>query len=234
MRTEEADFLDNHPIANHVLNVIARRARRTPCKLNKLEIGECFIGHKGLGITERQYRTAKKQLSEWTLVEFKRGRKATDKGTVAKLLDSRVYDINATESDGRKTEERRKGDGKETTNKECNKVKNEETIPLTKIKEIPEGLNHEAWGEWLSYKKEIKSQYKTERGEKAKANELIKLGAGIEVNQLLIVRQSIDNEWKGFFQLKNKPAPQQQPQQQHYDHEAARQREIEEIRKGLM
>ena len=125
MRTEEADFLDDHPIANHVLNVIARRARRTPCTLNKLEVGECFIGHKGLGITERQYRTAKKQLSEWSLVEFKRGRKATDKGTVAKLLDSRVYDINATEGDGRETEERRKSDGKETTNKECKKDKNE-------------------------------------------------------------------------------------------------------------
>ena len=132
MRTEEADFLDDHPIANHVLNVIARRARRTPCKLNKLEVGECFIGHKGLGITERQYRTAKKQLSEWSLVEFKRGRKATDKGTVAKLLDSRVYDINITEGDGRRTEEGRKGDGKETTNKECKNEIKEEDIPSPK------------------------------------------------------------------------------------------------------
>ena len=60
MRTEEADFLDKYPIANHVLNVIARRARRTPCKMSGLEIGECFLGHKGLGITEQQYRTAKK------------------------------------------------------------------------------------------------------------------------------------------------------------------------------
>lgn len=234
MRTEEADFLDNHPIANHVLNVIARRARRTPCKLNKLEIGECFIGHKGLGITERQYRTAKKQLSEWTLVEFKRGRKATDKGTVAKLLDSRVYDINATEEDGRETDKGRKGDAKETTNKECNKVNNEELIPLSKMKDIPDGLNHEAWSEWLSYKKETKSPYKTERGEKAKVNELIKLSYGNQANQLLIVRQSIDNEWKGLFELKNKPVIQQSSQQQQYDHEAARQREIEEIRKGLM
>jgi hypothetical protein len=143
MRTEEADFLDNHPIANHVLNVIARRARRTPCKLNKLEIGECFIGHKGLGITERQYRTAKKQLSEWTLVEFKKGRKATDKGTVAKLLDSRVYDINATEDDGRETEERRKRDAKETTNKECNKGNNEEDNGLIPPEEKKPSLNYD-------------------------------------------------------------------------------------------
>jgi hypothetical protein len=143
MRTEEADFLDNHPIANHVLNVIARRARRTPCKLNKLEIGECFIGHKGLGITERQYRTAKKQLSEWTLVEFKRGRKATDKGTVAKLLDSRVYDINATEEDGRETDKGRKGDAKETTNKECNKVNNEEDNRSPSPKEKKQSLDYD-------------------------------------------------------------------------------------------
>jgi len=234
MRTEEADFLDDHPIANHVLNVIARRARRTPCKLNKLEIGECFIGHKGLGITERQYRTAKKQLSQWGLAEFKRGRKATDRGTVAKLLNSKVYDINVTEDDGRKADKGRKRDGKETTNKECNNENNEELIPLTKMKEIPEGLSHEAWSEWLSYKKDTKSPYKTERGEKARASELVKLGAGNLSSQSLIVRQSIDNEWKGLFELKNRPVVQQSVQQQQYDHEAARRREIEEIRKGLM
>lgn len=125
MRTEEADFLDKYPIANHVLNVIARRARRTPCKMSGLEVGECFIGHKGLGITEQQYRTAKKQLGSWGLVEFKRGKRATDVGTVAKLLNSKVYDINETEGNGRTTEEQRKDNGKVTTNKECNKEKND-------------------------------------------------------------------------------------------------------------
>lgn len=125
MRTEESTFLDMHPNANHMLNVIARRARRTPCHLNKLEVGECFIGHKGLGLTERQYRTAKKQLEEWRMVEFKKGRKETDKGTVAKLLNSKVYDINEELGDGRETEERRKRDGRATTNKECNKEKND-------------------------------------------------------------------------------------------------------------
>lgn len=126
MRTEEADFLDKYPIANHVLNVIARRARRTPCKMSGLEVGECFIGHKGLGITEQQYRTAKKQLGSWGLVEFKRGKRATDVGTVAKLLNSKVYDINETEGNGRTTEEQRKNNGKVTTNKECKKERKKE------------------------------------------------------------------------------------------------------------
>lgn len=131
MRTEEADFLDMYPIANHMLNVIARRARRTPCKMNQLEVGECYIGHKGLGLTERQYRTAKKQLSDWSLVEFKKGRKATDRGTVAKLVNTKVYDINETLSDGRKTEEGRKEDGRETTNKECKKEKNDKKMDFS-------------------------------------------------------------------------------------------------------
>jgi hypothetical protein len=94
MRNEQAAFLDTNPLANHVLNVIARRARRTPDPLNKLQIGECFVGHKGLGLSEQQYRTVKKNLTKWGLVEFKKAGRASDQGTVAILLNSNVYDIN--------------------------------------------------------------------------------------------------------------------------------------------
>jgi hypothetical protein len=129
LRSDEAKFLDTHPVENHVLNVIARRARRTPCRLTMLDIGECFIGHKGLGITEQQYRTAKKNLKKWGFVEFKKGKKATDTGTVAKLLNSTVYDINEEEGNGtgngRPTEDQRKGNGRVTTNNNDNNVNNE-------------------------------------------------------------------------------------------------------------
>jgi len=114
MRSDEAAFLDKNPLANHVLNVIARRARRTPCKLTGLEIGECFVGHKGLGLTEQQYRTVKKNLQKWNMAEFKKARNLTDQGTVAKLLDSSVYDINETEPNGTSTEDQRSINGTPT------------------------------------------------------------------------------------------------------------------------
>jgi hypothetical protein len=125
LRSEQAAFLDHHPSANHLLNVIARRSRRTKCNLNMLEIGECFISFRSVGMTEQQYRTAKKQLQKWNLVEFKKGRKVTDKGTVALLLNSDIYDINADDSNGRPTEDQRKTNGSVTTNKECKNDNNE-------------------------------------------------------------------------------------------------------------
>lgn len=124
MRSEQASFLDNHPSANHLINVIARRARRTKCELNMLEVGECFVSFKSVGLSEQQYRTAKKQLRKWNLAEFKKGRKVTDKGTVALLMNSLVYDININDP----TEEQRKSNGRVTTNKECKKEKNEKNI----------------------------------------------------------------------------------------------------------
>jgi hypothetical protein len=114
LRSEEAKFFDTHPLANHVLNVIARRARRTPCERTGLQIGECFVGHKGLGLSEQQYRTVKKNLQKWNLVEFKKAGRLTDQGTVAKLLNSSVYDINETDPNGSLTEDQRKDNGRPT------------------------------------------------------------------------------------------------------------------------
>lgn len=131
LRSDEAKFLDTHPVENHLLNVIARRARRTKCRLTGLDIGECFIGHKGLGLTEQQYRTAKKNLKKWGLVEFKKGKRVTDAGTVAKLLNTSVYDINESEGNGRVTEGQRKGNGRVTTNNNDNNVNNENKSNLS-------------------------------------------------------------------------------------------------------
>jgi hypothetical protein len=127
MRSDEAAFLDTNPMANHVLNVIARRARRSPCPLTGLQIGECFIGHKGLGLSEQQYRTVKKNLTKWGFVEFKKAERVTDRGTVAKLLNSDIYDINETEANGRPTEDQRKDNGSLTEDQRQTKnVRSEE------------------------------------------------------------------------------------------------------------
>jgi hypothetical protein len=57
--------------------------------------------------------------------------------------------------------------------------------------------------EWLMYKKEIKDIYKTERGFKVFCKKLLKLSGGnIQLGEQ-IINQSMDNEWKGIFELKN-------------------------------
>lgn len=89
--TEE---LMRHPECFLLLTLIAYRARRTNEGLNsdRLEIGQALIGDfKTIGLSsEKVYRTAKKKLENWNLAAFK----GTNKGTVATLLNSEVYDIN--------------------------------------------------------------------------------------------------------------------------------------------
>jgi len=128
-RSETASFLDFNPNANHLLNVIARRARRTDCKLNNLSVGECFIGFKSVGLTEQQYRTAKKHLQKIGLVSFRVARKltggVTSGVTVAKLMDSRVYDINIEEGNANLTPSQRQLNANLTSIKN---VKNEKNV----------------------------------------------------------------------------------------------------------
>ena len=137
IRGDDASFLDLAPNANHLLNVIARRSRRTKCRLNGLDIGESFISHRSVGLTEQQYRTAKKQLKKWALVEFRIARKltggVTGSVTVARLLDSRVYDINAEDGNATVTPPQRQGNANLTRNKECKNVKNEKKEILSLI-----------------------------------------------------------------------------------------------------
>ena len=137
IRSDEASFLDANPNANHMLNVIARRARRTKCDLNKLEVGECFISFKSLGLTEQQYRTAKKHLQKMNLVGFRVGRKLTGGVTagvtVARLLDSRVYDINSGEDNATPTPRQRQPNANLTSNKECKNDKNDKNKNISQL-----------------------------------------------------------------------------------------------------
>lgn len=81
-----------------LFSIIATRARREsgtePHKgLNVfLEKNMCFIGdYYNCGLTKSEYNTAKKHLSNLHYVEFN----TTHKGTIAKLLDNPIFDINS-------------------------------------------------------------------------------------------------------------------------------------------
>jgi hypothetical protein len=92
-RAPEVDELMHFPFAFTLLTQIARRARRTTEGFNPhgLRTGEALIGdHTSIGASQQNYRTAKKRLDEWGFASFR----PTTKGTIARLLDTRVYDIN--------------------------------------------------------------------------------------------------------------------------------------------
>lgn len=90
-RSEESLFLDRHPIENHLLNVIAKRVQRTIKKTSDIVPGEALIGdYPNQGLTRQSYRTALKNLKNWNFVTTR----TTTKGTIARLVDTRIYDLN--------------------------------------------------------------------------------------------------------------------------------------------
>ena len=127
-RTEEAEQLLIHePNCYLLLSVIAYRAKRTEVfSVHNLKIGEALIGDDGsCGLTTQQYRTTKKKLEDWNFATFT----ATPKGTIAKLLDKRVFDINEEQDNSldnsQITVKQQSNNSQITPNKECKKKKNE-------------------------------------------------------------------------------------------------------------
>jgi hypothetical protein len=107
------------PNAFLLLTQIALRAKRTnDFNVHGLTTGQALVGdYKTIGLTERKYRTAKAQLESWGFATFK----GTNKGTIANLINTKIYDIN---EDGKGRAERRTRDEQETTNKKYKKEKN--------------------------------------------------------------------------------------------------------------
>lgn len=118
-RSDDVLELARDPYAFTLLGVIAQRARRTGgFSVLGLKPGEALIGdYEAYGMTEQRYRTAKKHLEEWGLATFK----ATNKGTVARLANTRIYDINLDagndQTNDQLTTEQRSINDQLTTNK---------------------------------------------------------------------------------------------------------------------
>ncbi|MBW1612419.1 MAG: DUF4373 domain-containing protein [Deltaproteobacteria bacterium] len=62
----------------------------------------------------------------------------------------------------------------------------------------------EIWSEWLDYKRERKDPYETQRGMKAAFTHLVNLSDDNPAVAQRIIHQSIREEWKGLFELKEK------------------------------
>jgi len=109
-RSEDALTLIRHyPHAHTLAVVIAHRARWRNDGFNPhgLQFGEAFLGageteNYGMGKGDKgesKYRRAKKILAEWHFATFK----ATNRGTIAKLTDTRLFRINPIKGDGQNT-----------------------------------------------------------------------------------------------------------------------------------
>ncbi len=97
MRSDKTQALMGNPNAFTLASVIAYRAQRTNAfNIHGLKPGEALLGdYEKYGMSPRQYRTAKTRLAKWGIATFR----ATNKGTVARLVDDEVYDIHRESCD---------------------------------------------------------------------------------------------------------------------------------------
>lgn len=119
--TETLLFL-KRPTALILLTIIAQRAKRTEDHPDKtLQVGEAFVGDwKNYCKTERCYRTDKKFLEKHQKATFI----STNKGTIARIISTRPFDINGEKVTDKLTDNRRASDEQVTTNKNVKNVKN--------------------------------------------------------------------------------------------------------------
>jgi hypothetical protein len=111
---------------------IAVRTRKGTTRLRSvsgLKPGEAFLGdHHKIGLTQQQYRTAKKQAEEAGYATFR----ATNKGTIAKLSDATVCDLSALVSNRQDnkpaTDQQQASNEPATTNLEVRVKKEKERV----------------------------------------------------------------------------------------------------------
>jgi len=127
------ELFENDTDAFLLLTQIAFRALRKNSKYNSqnLQPGQALIGdYKSIGLTEQRYRDTKYRLEyKYKLISFK----GTNKGTVATILDTTIYDINCEEENEQDTSYSYAtiGTTKERTkNEQTNEQENEQKQPL--------------------------------------------------------------------------------------------------------
>mgnify|MGYP001597274013 CR=1 FL=1 len=170
MRSEQTRELQKNPKAFTLLSIIAYRARRTNGTLNvhNLKIGEALIGDcENYGLTEQEYRTSKTNLKKWDLATFK----STTKGTIAKLTDNSIFDINSEGEEEASTDkvtnkptdeltdEQRTNNGQtngqRTTNKNGKNDKNDKNERKRERERAPSGFEKPTAEEVKAYASEI-------------------------------------------------------------------------------
>jgi hypothetical protein len=121
---EVLDLISHNKHAFILLYIIAYRANWDDTKFNShnLQFGEALLGdYQRYDMTQGQYRSAKKKLEKHRFATFK----ATSQGTIAKLVDTRIFKINPPSKDGQKTLNQRPRNEPITTNLNLKTIKPE-------------------------------------------------------------------------------------------------------------
>ena len=148
-----------------LLYQIAWRARRTDSfNRHDLAIGEAFLGDfKKIGLTQGKYRHAKKYLEDHRFATFR----ATNKGTIAKLINFDVFNPNLEDSNGQHntpaTNQRLTNNEPTTTNKNDknqNNDNNENVEAFREKKEISPNVQIIQLGDAIKEQKEKMRLYK--------------------------------------------------------------------------
>lgn len=102
VRSQETLDLLKYPYEFTLFALIAYRARRkNGSNINNLEVGEALMGdYENHGATEQRYRTAKNNLERWGFIT----NKATNKGTIIKVINTDIFDINEEQTNGQTNE----------------------------------------------------------------------------------------------------------------------------------
>ena len=93
-REKGIELLEEDPQAFLLLTQIAMRARRKDGEYSRISLktNQALLGdHKKIGLSRQQYRNTQKRLIQYGLATFE----PTNKGTVATLTNTAVYDTNA-------------------------------------------------------------------------------------------------------------------------------------------
>lgn len=156
MRSPDAlELIKANPLAFVLAYFIAARARwRDGFRADGVALGEAFLGDwKEMGMSEQNYRTAKRQLAEWGFATFK----PTSKGTVAKLIGTRLFSVLAVEgndqSNGRLTSSQRTANGRLTDGSRLTKIKRAKDLKTKRAREKKKPAAQATRGDALSVSK---------------------------------------------------------------------------------
>ena len=121
-----SEILNRNSNAFILLYFIAMRAWRGPGRSPRdCDMGEALIGdYSTMGMTEQEYRTAKKHLKKMRFITIR----STSKGTIAKLINTELFDPNFDFGNEQINEEltskQRAANGQATTNNNCKNSNN--------------------------------------------------------------------------------------------------------------
>jgi hypothetical protein len=194
--------------------VIAVRARRNRDGFNPYNLapGEAPLGdYENYGMSEKEYRGAKAFLEKHRIAAFRRA----NRGTIATLLNSDVFDINADPEGEQKGSDgadkgRTEGDQRATINKEKKgsiRGKNGKEIALRF--EIPVILNtskfQEDWQSFVHHRSEIGKPL-TSRAAKVILEKLLGMGHD---QAILAIGNSIASGWRDVYPPRDQLSSQQ-------------------------